>query len=396
MRLGYLWVMGLLMVAIGSRAGAQAPDSTVAHADYSNPALWLCRPDLKNNKCRVDLTTTVIHADGKTSIEKFTPAASPKIDCFFVYPTVSFDPGWLSSFVPDHTEFDDIRQQFARYGSVCRQFAPVYRQITLTVLRAPSGGPQPVGDRPAPGFGGYTDVLDSWNYYMSHDNQHRGVVLIGHSQGAALIARLIANEIDGKPAQRQFVSAIILGAPVMVPEGKDVGGTYQTIPLCRMEGQLGCVISYMTFRDTHPPPETSRFGKSRDGLLAACVNPANLATGSGEPESYFLTKGFLNDAGGKSQPDWLTPHRDISTPFVRTPGLITTTCVHQGEFTYLSLHVNGSDGPRTHELAGEIIRASGPDLSWGLHILDMDHSMGDLLRIVKKQGAAYAAQPRSN
>lgn len=382
-------------VALAWMAGvavAQAPDPLIAHADYSNPALWLCRPDLADNRCKVDLRATVIQANGRTSIERFRPARTPKVDCFFVYPTVSFDPGWQSDFVPDHMEFDDIRLQFARYGSVCRQFAPMYRQRTLTALRAASGGPQPVGERPPPGIGGLADVIDAWNYYLRHENHGRGVVLVGHSQGAWMLSGLIAAEIEGKPAQKQIVSAILLGAPILVPPGADVGGTFKSLPLCRSERQTGCVIAYASFRDRHPPPDNSLFGKSRDGLQAACTNPANLAGGQGEPESYFLTQGFLNGAGGKTQPDWLTPHRDIVTPFVKTPGLLTTTCVQHGDFSYLEVRVNADPGdPRTDDLAGQVIRAAGPDYSWGLHIIDMDLSMGDLIRIVGKQARAYSS-----
>ncbi len=386
------WAMGVAfgIAMMGGPAMAQTPDPTVAHADYAKDALWLCRPGLKDDKCKVDLDATVIPGSGKTSVEKFKAASDPKIDCFFVYPTVSLDPGWQSDFAPDYMEFDDVKLQFARYASVCRQFAPLYRQTTLTVLRAASSGVQPTGERLPQGTGGYNDVVDAWNYYMAHDNKGRGVVLIGHSQGASVIARLIAQEIEGKPAQKQFISGIILGSAVMVPEGKDVGGTYKTIPLCRKESQTGCVISYMTFRDRSPPPADTRFGKSRNGLLAACTNPANLAIGKGTPVSYFLTKGFLNGSGGATQPAWTNPPTDIKTPFVTTPGLVSTECVHKGEFTYLQMHVNANPkDPRTDELAGEVVRATGPDLTWGLHLLNSDHSMGDLIRIVKKQAAAY-------
>jgi hypothetical protein len=62
-----------------------------------------------------------------------------------------------------------------------------------------------------------------------------------------------------------------------------------------------------------------------------------------------------------------------------------------GEFSYLQMHVNADPKDvRTDQLAGEIQRASGPDLNWGLHLIDVDHSMGDLVRIVRKQAAAYA------
>jgi Protein of unknown function (DUF3089) len=380
----------LAAAMMGGQALAQVPDAAVVHADYANPALWLCRPGKTDDKCKVDLNATVIKANGKTSIETFKAARNPEIDCFFVYPTVSLDAGWQSDFDADKMEIDDIKLQFARFGSQCRQFAPIYRQTTLTALRVASGGTPPAGPRPAATVGGYNDVVDAWNWYLANENKGRGVVIIGHSQGAGVIARLIAAEVEGKPAQQQFISGIILGSSVMVPEGKDVGGTYKTIPLCRAENQTGCVITYSSFRDTNPPPANSNFGKSRNGMVAACNNPANLATGKGVPEPYFLTKGFLNGSGGATQPDWTTPVKDIKTPFVKTPGLVSTECVHTGDFTYLQMQVNADPkDPRTDELAGEVQRATGPDLAWGLHLIDFDHSMGDLVRIVKAQAKAW-------
>ncbi len=378
----------IMAPASAPSAWAQAPDPKVAHADYSNPALWLCKPGIANDKCKVNLDATVIKPNGSTSVEKFKAASNPAIDCFFVYPTVSLDPGWQSDFDPDRMEWDDVKLQFARFGSVCRTFAPIYRQTTLTALRVASGGPAPAGERPT--GGGYADVVDAWNWYLANENKGRGVVLVGHSQGAGVIARLIAAEIEGKPVEHQFISGIILGSAVSVPEGKDTGGTYKAIPLCRADDQLGCIISYASFRDTNPPPAASRFGRGASGMVAACTNPANLKSGKGAPDSYFLAQGFLNGSGGTTQPAWANPAPKVETPFVKVPGLVSTECVKNGDFSYLAMHVNADPkDKRTDELAGEIIRPTGPDLSWGLHLIDVDHSMGDLVRIVGKQAAAY-------
>ena len=394
MNLRCLGIATLAAALVGSGlsapALAQAPDPTVAHADYSDPTLWLCRPGLADDKCKINLDATIIKPNGKTSVEKYKAADNPAIDCFFVYPTVSLDPGWQSDFAADKMEIDDIKLQFARFGSVCRQFAPIYRQTTLTALRVRSGGPAPAGERPASGVGGYNDVVDAWNWYMANENKGRGVVLVGHSQGAGVLARLIAAEIEGKPAQSQFVSGIILGSAVMVPPDADVGGTYKTIPLCRAEDQTGCVISYASFRDTNPPPAASIFGRSNNGLVAACNNPANLKTGQGKPDAYFLAKGFLNGSGGATQPAWANPEPNITTPFVKVPGLVSTNCVRKGDFSYLEMSVNADpQDKRTDELAGEVMRPTGPDLAWGLHLIDVDHSMGDLVRIVGKQAKAW-------
>ncbi len=372
-------------------AHAQAPDPRIAGADYSNPALWLCRPGLADDKCKINLDATIINPDGSTSVEPYKPAANPGIDCFFVYPTVSLDPGWASDWTPDRMEIDDIKLQFARFGAACRQFAPIYRQTTLTALRVASGGPQPAGERLPQGVGGYNDVVDAWNWYMANENNGRGVVLIGHSQGAGVLARLIAQEIEGKPAQKNLVSAILLGSAVMVPDGQDVGGTYKTVPLCRSEDQTGCVISYATFRDTNPPPASSRFGRvGQNGMVAACNNPANLKTGEGKPDAYFLTQGFLNGSGGTTQPAWADPAPNVTTPFVKVPGLISTSCVKKGDFSYLEMHVNADPkDKRTDQVGGEVMRVTGPDLNWGLHLIDVDVSMGDLVRIVRTQADAW-------
>ena len=138
---------------------------------------------------------------------------------------------------------------------------------------------------------GYNDVLDAWNYYLAHENHGRGVVLIGHSQGSGVLTRLIAR----RDRRQAGADAAGLGDPdghrLAVPTGADVGGDFKSIPLCHSASQLGCVIAYSSFRDTSPPPANSRFGRPRDapepGMEAACVNPANLAGGSGEAKSYF-------------------------------------------------------------------------------------------------------------
>src|SRR5262245_64337000 len=80
-----------------------------------------------------------------------------------------------------------VQHQFARFGSQCRPYAPLYRQVTLTALRANLSGKPMRSDRAL----AYNDVLDAWKYYLEHDNQGRGVVLIGHSQGSGVLIQLI-------------------------------------------------------------------------------------------------------------------------------------------------------------------------------------------------------------
>src|SRR5712692_779220 len=249
-------------------ASAPAP----AKNDYSKSESWLCRPG-RQDACAVDLTTTIVAANGKLTREKW--AANPKapIDCFYVYPTVSSDATPNSDMVAGPEELNVIRAQFARFGSRCRVYAPLYRQVTLAALRAFLAGRTMAIDLAL----GYNDVLNAWNYYLEHDNQGRGVVLIGHSQGSLVLTQLIKNEIDGKPMQSRIISAFLLGTSLPVPKGKDVGGAFQHLPLCHSAKQTGCVITYASFRSTIPPPENSRFGRAQgENMQAACTNPATL------------------------------------------------------------------------------------------------------------------------
>ncbi len=69
-------------------------------------------------------------------VERFRADPNAPIDCFYIYPTVSRDPGGNSTMKIGDELVAVVNQQFARFASVCRPYAPVYRQATLTALRA--------------------------------------------------------------------------------------------------------------------------------------------------------------------------------------------------------------------------------------------------------------------
>jgi hypothetical protein len=48
-------------------------------------------PTEPEDSCAVDLSTTIVAANGKFKKESFKAARNPPIDCFYVYPTVSLD-----------------------------------------------------------------------------------------------------------------------------------------------------------------------------------------------------------------------------------------------------------------------------------------------------------------
>jgi hypothetical protein len=370
-------------------APAQEPakPAAVAKNDYSNGDNWLCRPG-RQDACAVDLSTTVISASGKLTPETWAADPNAPIDCFYVYPTVSRDPTGNSDMIPGPEETGVVRTQFARFASKCRAYAPIYRQITLTALRAGLAGTPIPADRHL----AYHDVLDAWNYYLEHDNKGRGVVLIGHSQGASGLTELIKREIDGHPVQSRIISALLLGTNLPVPKGKDVGGAFQHMPLCHAATQTGCVITYSSFRATVPPPANSRFGKMmEEGMVSGCTNPAALAGGSGELHAYLGSKGSGVVANAEAEPKaWVKPAQPITTPFVSVPGLLTAECVANENGSYLAVSLHGDPaGPRASDITGDVVVNGQVMADWGLHLIDVNLAMGNLIDIVNQQSKAY-------
>jgi pimeloyl-ACP methyl ester carboxylesterase len=347
---------------VGSGA-AQSPN------DYGDAASWLCRPG-RQDACAVDLTTTVIAADGRMTRETWAADPNAPIDCFYVYPTVSTDQTPTSDMIADPAERSVVRTQFARFATVCRPYAPLYRQVTLVGLRAAMAG-STANVSMTRGVG-YNDVRDAWNYYLQHDNQGRGVVLIGHSQGSFVLMELIRNEIDGKPVQSKLLAAILAGTTLPVPKGQDVGGAFQHVPVCRSNTQTGCVIAYASYRATSPPPADALFGRvANPAMQAACANAAALGGGSAELHSYFAT--------GTRR--WVDGDVRIETPFVSLPGLITAQCASKDGASYLEITVHGDPAdPRADDIGGDMTPA------WGLHQIDVSLEMGNLVDVVRRLG----------
>ena len=378
---------------LGAAAQAQTA-APLAKNDYAKPETWVCWPGKTGDACAVDLTTTVIKADGSATVEAFKADPKASVDCFYVYPTVSTDPGVVSDMTANAEETNVVRAQLARFGSKCRIYAPLYRQFTLTALRAmTTGTPMPGATDPAVRQVGYNDVVDAWNYYLAHENKGRGVVLIGHSQGSGVLTRMIAAEVDGKPVQKQLISAILMGTSLGVEKGKDTG-TFKSIPTCKSPSQTGCVIAYATFRDTVPPPANSRFGRVQNPAMeAVCTNPANLA-GKGEFKAYLSNTAAQIANSAAAGPIWVKGKANPTTPFVAVPGLLSGQCVSKNGFNYLEAHVNADPAdPRTDTIVGDVVGPGGQVAAdWGLHLIDANIAMGNLVDVVGQESKAYLAK----
>lgn len=387
----------LLVYLLGACSdGADTPPDTAApnpfagysSAVYAGTDNWLCHPMLasEDNVCASDLSTTRVFADGSTDIEEHVAAADPRVDCFYVYPTVSFDEGGNADLEEGPEEIFTTLNQAARYSRFCRVFAPVYRQITINAI---------FSDVPVDRELAYGDVLDSFKHFIANENNGRGFVLIGHSQGAGHLRRLVQETVETDDyLLEHLVAAHLIGSTVRIPGGADVGDDFQQVPVCRNNAQTGCVVSFATYRDGDPFLATGRgrFGLPGDNTSAICSNPAALAGGRAALSAYFPVSSnpgidavIIKRANGPFADPASAPR--LTTPFYAMPDFVSGECtLDDNGVSYLQANALGDPAdPRADDFNGEFIGGDG----WGLHLVDMTLTLGNLVTLGAQQAEAW-------
>ncbi|HEX3975825.1 MAG TPA: DUF3089 domain-containing protein [Solirubrobacteraceae bacterium] len=378
----------MFKTALGTVAVAAALAVVGAGPAAAKGTVWLCKPGAHPDPCTPGLATTVYNAPLNKALSVQHPKAvkNPAIDCFYVYPTVSDEKTGNSDLAIQNTETSIATYQASRYSQYCRVFAPMYRQVTLAGAGLPGTSGSTSKANPALGP---ADVTQALKTYLTKYNHGRGFVLIGHSQGSGVLESVIAKVIDPKPALRKLMlSAILMGGNVLVKGNTGIGGDFKHIPACRSNTQLGCVIAFSTFDQT--PPTDSLFGrvgtlavgpKPAKGDQVLCTNPANLAGGSGildpiQPSAPFAPGSTI--ALGLSVLKWNVP--SPSTVYWTSPGSFTARCESSNGANVLMVTArNGAQTP-----------TAAPTPEWGLHLLDAQLSLGNLLGIVKSEAGTFA------
>lgn len=381
-RIGALFLTLGMITLVGCSSSPDSPEASptttpatatttvggTADTDASE-VVWLCRPGMDDDPCRFDESITMVGAHGKRTVAHPEPAADPPADCFYVYPTVSTQQGGVANLDIDPEQIAVAHAQASRFSQVCRVFAPMYRQRTIGGIF----GEDIPEDQQALG---YQDVRAAWQEYLATDNDGRGVILIGHSQGSGVLTRLIAEEIETDPETRGLiVSAMLLGGWVTVPEGRDVGGSFQHLPVCTAADQTGCVIAYSAYRGT--PVADALFGRASDGERVVCTNPAALGGDPAVLDSAFLTgESLLGSVRLQGAP--------VDTPWVGFSDAFTGECRSNQTHTWLEVSENPSGD---HDPSVVLEEPLGP--TWGLHLIDVNVALGDLLTLAKSQIDAW-------
>ncbi len=308
------------LVACG--AATNAPPQHAAPLTYAENVKWVCMPGAAFDACKTELTATAIMPDGTRKTSPHVAARDPKIDCFYVYPTVDLDlvPG-------NHDDFDDTRiqrqttlAQVGRFTEACAVWAPLYRQVTFgTFLRS--------DERLERGLAiAFADVEAAFREYLARAPSDRKIVLVGHSQGGGMIVRLVKKFFDHDEAMRaRLLLAMPIGADVDTLANQTTGGTFENVPVCSKPNEVGCVVAYRTYA-AGAPVETVEKWNPPAGHATACVNPASIDGGPTSHEArfshaYFFTGGglrrFMHNVDG------------IETAYIDVPDFDSARCVAQ-------------------------------------------------------------------
>src|SRR3954447_25214378 len=205
-----------------------------------------------------------------------------------------------------------------------------------------------------------------------------------------MLRALIRREIDPSPAARKLlVSAIIPGANSTVADFKHV-------PPCTRAAQIGCVISYSTFNET--PPDNARFGRTDTdpvgaalglptgpGLEVMCTDPTRLAGTDGRLRTLVPSAPFapgviaallLRLYGG--------PPPSADTPWLEPADHYTARCETSNHANVLMLSPVGNARKLT----------PSPDATWGVHLVDVNVALGNLLDVAADQTRVWLADHR--
>jgi hypothetical protein len=351
-----------------------------------------------NDPCNFSLAATAITAKG-TSTSAVWPRSTEasKFDCFYVHPTDSLSKSANTGTRLTKTEIGVAIEQAAPFSKVCHVWAPSYRSQTWTSVEKGLAGDESV--MRSTFTIAYNSVLSAWQSFLARSDG-KPIVLIGDSQGSAILIHLISAELDYQPSVlHRLLVAIIVGGNLQVPSGKTVGATFTKVPLCTTDSETQCAIAFSSYPSE--PPANSIFSRpgqgvslqsgqtAKEGQQVACVNPATLVGGTGDLDPYVLAATQIGPSAGLNS----ALKQVVTTPWVTYPKLYSANCISRGGATWLQVtSLAGTSRVRpvvTDNVVGNYGGGTGP--AWGYHSFEVGLTLGNLLRDVVNEEAAWVS-----
>ncbi|WP_277058367.1 DUF3089 domain-containing protein [Trichlorobacter lovleyi] len=145
-------------------------------------------------------------------------SAIKNVDVFYIYPTAykkatPSDPVFCAIDNPTMVQGAQraYQQQATAFAPYANIFAPYYRQVDATYQLALPFDQQDENIRKVPG----PDVIAAFEYYLQHYNNGRPFILVGHSQGAAVLKYLLADYMTLHPdVYQRMIAAYVVGQSI--------------------------------------------------------------------------------------------------------------------------------------------------------------------------------------
>ena len=288
-------------------SAAFEPQPALQPSAYADPKMWFVRPGDPGEALVQWLPDGFIKPADAKPVEAAV---------FFVHPTSylkkthwNAPPG-----DPDARRIGTVvvRGLGSVFGDAREVWAPRYRQATFGAF---------VSDAPEARQAhelAYRDVAQAFEVFVAAQPANRPIVLAGHSQGAFIVKRLMAEKIAGTPLAKRIVAAYVIGWVVDTARDLPAMG----LPACEKPDQAGCVISYLSFTDT---AETGMMRDAYERFASTGVPAAAPAYLCSNP----LTGGTGGSAPASANTGAIVPDLTFETAKL-TPGLVGARCAPDG------------------------------------------------------------------
>lgn len=220
------FVFGQQVNFVGTQSSYN-PDGSVNYALLSN---WAAHPWKK------DYSDSVPKPLRKSYVQDST------VDVFFVHPTTYFKQKksmWNAAIddeeINTYTDKFPILYQASVFNESARVFAPRFRQAVYEVFFTKNTGEATIAVENA-----YNDVKAAFEYFLTHFNNNRPIIIASHSQGSMYTQRLLKEYFENKPLQNRLVAAYIIGMPVDPT-------SFTVLQPCKDSLQTGCYITWRTY-----------------------------------------------------------------------------------------------------------------------------------------------------
>jgi hypothetical protein len=238
---------------------------------YNDPKMWLSRPGMGvGDPARWQPALQATEGSIAQEVDD-----APDFAVFFIHPTSYLEKSNWNAPLDDEKsqKFANLyaRGMASPFNAASEIWAPKYRQATFGAFLTDAPEAQKAIDA------AYADVKQAYEFFLASADKDAPIVLVGHSQGALHLLRLLREEVSGSEAEARIAAIYAVGWPISVEHDLPALG----FPACAAPGQSGCILTWSSFAEPADPSalmetyaaSTGFDGKPRGDSMILCTNP---------------------------------------------------------------------------------------------------------------------------